>query len=205
MDFQSRSGQLLGDGSWQCCINTADSTEWPAQKSKDLTWRHGRGGGGWGGIQETFPSPRQTGRSLCRCSLCFSRGCRYMPGLPCWESTERKKEKNPFSSFTPSVALHFSPTSLSLVHSEEGIFGEAWGHSPESATELMTASLCQLWYWSRMNGLSVCIGPNPNTAQCRKSWQNWPFFPLCDSSGAGFPLQLSNTLRMNLNGYECKG
>lgn len=46
MDFWSRSGRLFGVVSRQCSVNTADSAEWPAQKSKawhSLDWGWMRG------------------------------------------------------------------------------------------------------------------------------------------------------------------
>lgn len=177
MHFQTKSGQSLGDRSWQCSINTADSAEWPAQKSKRLPWGWMRGHTG------NVPSPRQTGRSFCRCRLCFfPRGCRSMPGLPSWKYDWGKQPS--FSLFSPSLALHFSLTSLSLVHSEAGVPEEAWRQFPNSATE--PALVWMGWVFS--------LAPDLNSAQCRKSWQNWPFFPLCDSNGTGFSLPLSNIL-----------
>lgn len=83
------------------------------------------------------------------------RGCRSMPGLTSWEYEWGVGGGPSLSLFPPSVALDFSPTSLSPVHSEAGVSGETWSHSSDSVTELMTVGCCQLWYWSIMNGLCL--------------------------------------------------
>lgn len=102
-------------------------------------------------------------------------GCRSVSGLPSWEYYWGKSPT--LSLFPPTVALHFFPTSLGLVHSKAGVFGEAWSHFPDSATELITAGLCQLWYWSRMNGLSVCIGPRPQFSTVQEVTTELTFLP----------------------------
>lgn len=159
MDFHSRSGQLLGGEFWQGYSQILLTRhEWPAWKSKGLAWpQFWETLGGWMSGHTGNISQFKTNRKISAGAAFVSqRGCRSMSRLPIWKYGQGEPS---LSLFPPPFPLHFSPTSLSPVHSEAGVFEEAWSHFPDSATGLMTAGWCQLCYWSKMNGLSVCIGP----------------------------------------------
>lgn len=111
--------------------------------------------------------------------------------------------KNPsLSLFPPSVALHVSPTSLSLVHSEAEVFEEAWSHSPDSATELMTASWCQLWYWSKMNGFECLYWPQLSAGSHDRIDLSSHYVIIAVQA---FLCHLVILLDLNLNGYDYTG
>lgn len=156
------------------------------------------------GIREMFSSPRQTGRSLCRCSLCFSNRVQihaWAAKLGIW-----LRKKPSLSVFPPSVAHHFSSIILSLVHSEAGLPEEAWSHSSDSATELMTAGFMPALVLEKNEWVECLHWPQTWIQHSPRSHDRIDLsshyvIPMVQA----FLCHLVIPLYWNLNGYDCKG